>query len=622
MTQANIKDSIVGVIKDLTDECSARGIDTTPALVAYTVRSIFTQHIEEFQVDGSQALSREKQDLLKAQALERLQDDQSLPMLTVRMQVDMDLGLAQAERNQKQHEDRDAEHLAAIETELINTRARSTTALESLYRKIVSYTIIASKWGSPNDPQCVRQATAALEQVSPPTDLSRFLAMNDDDKRKHLQDNAKLVLGARVFQTFGSEMADPTTNLRLEVPKKLEALKQRLQTSIEGLNSLILQYNKATRTEVENPTPEEEEYIRRLIDELANRQQFLFFYELLLNKLREISKKTDQSGIEFDNVMQNLRGMKDIGDSAPQAKAFPNFTALAIVWLSFKDCEEGIKTIEQLLARLRKHRDTFQYSIGDQESATNSARIEAPIQTLPSQNPNQEPEKIPKESEITFDDGVPVLLQREEDGDFAFNGFCPVTLVERDGLLLPGDVVLGSVKWERRYYAFVDHEHREKFQADPAKWHNSALDVAKRHPELIPLLGLQTEFPELHAPKIPVRAKMAEKPQSKYRNVETETEVHPVESYIDRTYHWNQWELMKRKKILKGLENKRTKGAQTDLSNYRRESYVQTVDKVDKSEQTMVDSGVSMPRTIRYIAGLRGDSCTRAKSVTLVLDLP
>jgi hypothetical protein len=78
---------------------------------------------------------------------------------------------------------------------------------------------------------------------------------------------------------------------------------------------------------------------------------------------------------------------------------------------------------------------------------------------------------------------------------------------------------------------------------------------------------------------------------------------------------------MKRKKILKGLENKRTRSGQTDVSHFRRESQAQTVDRREKNEQTRVESGVEMPRTVRYIAGLRGDSQTSAKVVTLTLIL-
>jgi hypothetical protein len=231
------------------------------------------------------------------------------------------------------------------------------------------------------------------------------------------------------------------------------------------------------------------------------------------------------------------------------------------------------------------------------------------------------PQDAIPEEDISADDGRPVIVKRDRDSDFAFNGFCPVTLLQRDGLLLPGDLVVGSVKWERKYYAFVDQHARELFKADPARWHLDAINVARRRPELVSLLGLQSEFPNLQAPRIPVRAKRPEPPNIKYRDLGTETLLHPIESYIDRTYHWNQWELMKRKKILKGLENKRTRSAQTDLSHYKGESCSQTFDRREKNEQTRVDSGADVPRTVRFLAGLRGDSQTSAKMVTLTLIL-
>jgi hypothetical protein len=612
-----MEESIVKIVQVLTDECTARNIDAAPALIAYTVRSVISSHIEEFQVDVAQPLDKEKTALLHDQALALLQDPTSLPMLTIRMQVDMDLGLAQSERSEKQREERELEHRNAIEQELITTRARSSAALESLYRKIVSYTIISSKWGSPNDPQCVRQATAALEQVFPPADLPRFISGSDEDKRKHLQESSKLVLGVRVFQTFGGDMADPSTNLRLEIPKKLEALKSRIATSIEGINATILSYNDLLKKE---PTDDDQDDLglrRRLTDELANRQQFLFFYELLLNRLTDLSKSVNESCNEFDTLQESLRTLMELSDSVPTAKATPIFAALSTVWMKLKNSEDAIRTFELLLARLRKHRDTFNNSMNDRaESPTQApAKPESTTEVvvdLPT-------EQIPRESEVMADDAHPVLVRREADGEFAFNGFCPISLVRRDGLLLPGDVVLGAVKWERKYYAFVDRASRELFQSDPAKWHNEAIAVARKRPELVSLLGLQNEFPNLQAPRIPVKAKIPEPPNSKYRDACVETVVHPIESYIDRTYHWNQWELMKRKKILKGLENKRTRSTQAVISHYKRESGAQTVEWREKNEQTMVESGVEMPRTIRYLAGLRGDSKTAAKVVTLTL---
>jgi len=614
-----MEESILSVIQSLSDECLARSIDATPALIAYTVRSVISSKIEEFQMDVSKPLDSQKVQMLKNETMKLIHDSESIPMQTIRMQVDMDLGLAQLERSTKQKEEREKDHRESIEKELITTRARSSTAIEALYRKIVSYSIISSGWGSPNDPQCVRQASAAMEQVFPVTELSRFLGSSDDDKKNRLSDLSKNVLGVRVFQTFGGDLADPSTNLRLEVPKKISQLRERITTSIEGVNSLLIEYNNVLKDQAPINSEEEEkesEHRRRLTDELANRQQFLFFLELLMTRLKDTSQLMEKAVTEFDSLIENLRGLMEVSESVPTQKAMPFFSALSEVWTRLKACEESVKGLETLLSRLRKHRDTFTYSIGE---ATDSVKS-SPTRPVDSK-PEIPRENIPKESEILTDDSHPVIIQRETDGEFAFNGFCPVTLVERDGLLLPGDVVLGSIKWEKRYYAFVDQEKRSKFLENPEKWHMEALEVARRKPELVPLLGLQNEFPHLQAPKIPIRASQPKPKESKYRDSEIQTEVHPVESYIDRTYHWNQWELMKRKKILKSLENKRTKSGQTDASHFRRESQAQTYAKKEKGEQTMTETGTSMPRNVRYIAGLRGDSMAKAKVVTMTLDL-
>jgi hypothetical protein len=64
-----MEDSIVKVVQQLTDECVTRGIDASLALVAYTVRSIITSRIEDFQVDVSRPLSDDKMALLHNESL-------------------------------------------------------------------------------------------------------------------------------------------------------------------------------------------------------------------------------------------------------------------------------------------------------------------------------------------------------------------------------------------------------------------------------------------------------------------------------------------------------------------------------------------------------------------------
>jgi hypothetical protein len=51
-----------------------------------------------------------------------------------------------------------------------------------------------------------------------------------------------------------------------------------------------------------------------------------------------------------------------------------------------------------------------------------------------------------------------------------FSGFCPVTVTERDGLLLPADPTNGNVLHRGKLYGFVSMEALLAFLKDPAKY--------------------------------------------------------------------------------------------------------------------------------------------------------
>ena len=73
-------------------------------------------------------------------------------------------------------------------------------------------------------------------------------------------------------------------------------------------------------------------------------------------------------------------------------------------------------------------------------------------------------------------------------------GYCPVTLAQRGGLLLlakPGLVV----RYRSRYYGCVDSPSVAAFLAAPDAYLGSVLEAAKRAPELIHMLRLQEHFP-------------------------------------------------------------------------------------------------------------------------------
>lgn len=60
----------------------------------------------------------------------------------------------------------------------MDTRARTSLEIESLYRKIVMYILLLSGLGPPTDITSIRETTAALSSVFMQSELGTFMCGN------------------------------------------------------------------------------------------------------------------------------------------------------------------------------------------------------------------------------------------------------------------------------------------------------------------------------------------------------------------------------------------------------------------------------------------------------------
>jgi hypothetical protein len=209
-----------------------------------------------------------------------------------------------------------------------------------------------------------------------------------------------------------------------------------------------------------------------------------------------------------------------------------------------------------------------------------------------------------------------------------FKGFCPHTIVERGGLLLQGDSSLGLVRFEDRYYAFVDEAALTAFMQQPAKYVKGVLDMARRSPELIYLIGVQdlvyvdpSLVREDYMPRVVRGVHRLLNSGPATNEIACETPTHFVESYIDPKYNWNEWQMRKQALTLYNLKDKRTRSQQTDLSHFRRENESQHYAPKASATQTRYDTGTSVPIVKKYVTGLRGHPHDKAGVVNLKIDL-
>ncbi|RYH05051.1 DUF3508 domain-containing protein, partial [archaeon] len=226
-----------------------------------------------------------------------------------------------------------------------------------------------------------------------------------------------------------------------------------------------------------------------------------------------------------------------------------------------------------------------------------------------------------KKEEDVFYNGVQ-LLSVEDTPDFMllpleFQGFCPWTIVEAKGLLLPGKPNLGIVRYHNLYYVF-DHQAGQKaFMRNPEYYLHAIKERALRQPEYIQLLRLHRWFPTASLARLLQRTEIymsSMTGQPLTRDAATETPTHFNEGFIDLNYHWNEWELRRRALKMVKLKHCKTSAMQTDISHFKRDNETQVYAQREKDTQTRREKGVNPPLVTTYVQGFRGQVISEEKA--------
>lgn len=190
-----------------------------------------------------------------------------------------------------------------------------------------------------------------------------------------------------------------------------------------------------------------------------------------------------------------------------------------------------------------------------------------------------------------------------------FQGFCPWTIVEARGLLVPGKPSLGIIRYENQYYVCDHLPAVQAFMKKPEYYLSSIRERAFKNPEFIHLLRLQKWFPTASIAKLLQRHEQEINNQTGQpftKDAATETPLHFQDSYIDLNYHWNEWELRRRALKIVNLKHCKTTSQQTDQSHYRRDNDTQVYLPRTNETQTTRDKGTNPPIVTTYVEGFRG----------------
>ncbi|XP_067006807.2 cilia- and flagella-associated protein 206 [Anabrus simplex] len=528
---------------------------------------------------------------------------------------------------------------APLRKEIMDSTVKSRDDLEKLYRKIVVVSIMTSGLGNPTSASVMKETVAAMQSVFAPSELGQFVTLSTKEKEQQIQELTQIVTGIRLFnrdcQKGGEEIEDLPGLLQRALTATSETLQMYLTELMCRINTITTAVDNTVKKKIEikgegekkkfvmlaenkTKTQEEEEEMgeekksekEEEIIKVTNADIDYIKSCLALARQQEVFLRRLLADVDGSNtvVKEHLECLQkrllQIHDTVrfrtaiPTVQVYPQFIDLSEIWTGLQDemvflsrintIATDIQCSIQVLDTIEKN--MLKFLIGTSPVLSDEDRLESTTGlTIKIEGKKCE---VIHSSAISDFDQIPLQ----------FLGFCPWTLVEGDGALIPGNPNMGVCHWDGKYYAFSSPEAAAYFGNEPEKYVTLVLNMARIKPELIGLLQLQEQ---IEAQKdVGEIADAVE--ETVTHDVEMQTELHPIPSHIDPNYSWNEWELKRRAIQLANISKCVTHSTQTYKSHKRLSLAVQTNPAKDAVCQTKRDGYSNVPKLKNFIFGLRG----------------
>ncbi|KAK7499331.1 hypothetical protein BaRGS_00009306 [Batillaria attramentaria] len=606
MSRAQAESVIKNIIREISQECASKGQAVSETLVAFMVKAVVLDPDNEFNVDRT--LTKDDVQKLIRLCVERLMDNRSPALETVKMQVYFDMNYTTRSDFLEEHRRVLESRLQPVVREITDSRARTREELESLYRKIVSAVLLRSGLGSPTDIAVVREATAALQSVFPQTELGSFMSLNKRDKERQLLELTMIVTGIRLFNKECGKGGEGIDDLPAILNEAVPATTQSVDTEIQSTLRSAYQYTALIEDLTKRPK-QVGPSIQILKEALINTRQHEAFLRIILNDVISCAQQVELLENQLATRMEQLQATVQSKTAVPTAQVYPQFIHLAQLWSGFQDEMVLLSVLSNILASLepftRGHKELFTdellnpYIMDGMVVLTDEERINA--------TSGPEHRVNPQDYQAENRDWLfPETTKNFAKLPLQYKGYCAYTLAKYDRLLVPANPAIGVMRYRDHYYAFSSREAAYEFAQAPQEYIHLVAEGAKKSPELIQLLELHTQFSTI-TPYSQGRdaGKMVEKPVTKCDSG-TQTDTHFMESNIVKTYEWNEWELRRKAIKLANLRTRLTTAMQTNMSNMRRDNVTQVYPLKDVDTQTKTDGYSNVPKPQVFLAGLRG----------------
>ena len=645
-------EAIRRIVQEIKFICRVRSVQVSDTLSAFMARAVVLENAAKFPLD-KELNESDVQELIKM-ACERLCEEDSPPLETVKMQVALDASrLQEGEALEEARAEREGKEAGLI-MEVSEVRLKpgnDVEALTALYRKIFNFLVVRAGLEPGTDRPAEREIAAALESVFPRIGLKAFTALPNDDKVAQLHELANIVLGIRLFNRHIGKGGAGIVDLYMQASELATALITRTSQELQAAEAACDQYVDVIGHKYRAPVGEDAP--QRLQQELTNRRQYTSYLQELELGFKQAGSHVEELSHMFLAEMQQLQSLVGNRSSVPKEQVYPRFDSLAKLWAAFREELALLQARQLTLESLKQFEHSFTPTLKpDDLVAARAARRADEAMAPPSSDiapppivPVAEPTAAAAALELALenagpaaaaaagagaDEGARALTEAEasevlREARLELEGFCAYTVVQRDGLLLLASPA-AVAQFRDRFYGFADAAARDAFVSSPSKYHAALLAVAKRMPELIHMLRLQEHFPAASIAEIMRQNAQAQMGTSvlshvrSYQDGAAQTPTHFYEKNMDFSYDWNEWGLRRRALHLANLRNKVTKSSQTAGSAFRRESESQVYLPAESTTQTGVSTGTNPPISKNYIAGLRGAPDEVMELINLTVD--
>ncbi|TPX40580.1 hypothetical protein SeMB42_g04240 [Synchytrium endobioticum] len=581
-------------------------------LSAFIIRSIVLDDREGLKIDNE--MNKEQVEKLVKRASDLAGGlEGGVVWETVRMQVEFDGGFGnQAEFLAKEKQAR-VQNVATIAREILEAKTKSVAAYDALYGKIITYLLARSYIGSPTELRAVRETTAALESVFPPSELGAFIALGRQEREAQLTGLMQLVMGIRLFNMKlgkGGETIEKLPDLCEREVKELSDMLKKMMTNSE---SLVQLYTAAiTYLSSHDLTPEQPS-IENLKSALVFQRQLLTYLDALQDTCQRSRAAVTALCARFESSIAELKSTCRAKTAVPVDQVYPQFIAIAALWMAWLDELYLLAFRQGLLSQLEAHAQNAHVAIP--KSIT---EVLEPLKKDIEPEILNDQAIIAKASEVMA--AIPPLNRAVEvvhPGNSTqywklpveYGGYCPVTLIQQNGLLVPGDKSICLLKYKSRLFAPSSKAAALTFARNPDGIMEQVLEWGRKSPDLVGVLCLAGWFPTVdvldNAKYFPKNNFFSRPPLCS--DAASQVDTHILDQHIDPKYQWNEWELRRQALMLVALKTKLTHSAQTDISHFKRDSETQHYAPKVQETQTRRESGTNAIKKINYMAGLRHD---------------